>query len=39
MKPKVYKPAKAFTKLAKVAEFQSFLYCITSKIKKKNKIK
>ena len=38
MTSEVYKRAKAFSKLAKVAEFQNFAHCITSKIKK-NKIK
>ena len=36
MKSKVYKWAKTFSILAKVAEFQSFIQCIASKTKKKN---
>ena len=32
IKSKVYKKAKALIKLAKVAEFQSFIHCISSKI-------
>lgn len=40
IKSKVYKWAKTFSKLAKVAEFLTFVHCITSETKKsKNKLK
>ena len=37
MQLKVYKKAKAFSKLAKVVEFQSLIPCIISKTNRKMK--